>query len=247
MNSKRAWSLVRQVMSTLLLILSAKASAITSPYAYDVNRAVLNASRLLAPQSQVLIQNGGFLGKSNEFFYVPDVGERWMTFAAKGNNQRSELRQVKEWLTSDNKTLNKMIGELIVLEPMKSGLNNITFMQVYSDELQRALIRLEWARNINGHENAYWAIVKTDACEKCQNYQRILLTPYSSKPIKFEIRITNNKMTVKVNSLANASLKNYNISYWGELDSHFRAGAVNQGDGNSQVQFKKVKYYSQSY
>ncbi len=222
------------------------AHADSAPYSIAAYQPVLNDSKLQAPGSQTLIRNGEFANQFNQYFYIPGNGDKWMMFAVVGDQARSELRQIesKEWFTSDSQT-NKMIGELRVVNPMAGNVDELTFMQVHDSTatLNKPLVRLVWLRLRNGIENHYWAVIKNDATPSGNSYTKIDLGPYNSVSTKFEIRIANNLLTIKVNNVNKVT--NFNVAYWAAYPSYFKAGVYNQDDGFGEVMFKSLKYYYQ--
>jgi len=213
---------------------------------------VLDDSYLQAPTSTKLIAQGDFSGEYNQYFYIPGSGNKWMTFEVTGDHKRSELRQVSEWYGDDQSYLYKMIGEVLVEDPQDGDVDEITFMQVHdvtnnSNAINLPLVRLVWLRERDGISNHYWAVIKEDACKTCSNYEKIDLGAHSTSATKFEIRIKDSKLTIKVNGSANSDINSYDIGYWDHLENYFKAGVYNQDSGTGVVQFKTLKYYKQSY
>ena len=100
-----------------LFLLSGAAFAESAPYDQTKYQPVLNDSKLQAPDSSTLINQGEFEGQYNQYFYVPDSGNLWMTFEVTGDHARSELRQITTWYTSEPTTINKMIGNTLIVDP----------------------------------------------------------------------------------------------------------------------------------
>ncbi|GAL25231.1 alginate lyase precursor [Vibrio variabilis] len=237
-------------LGSAALVVSFVSFADTAPYSYTQYQSVLDDSYLQAPTSTKLIKQGDFAGQYNQYFHVPDFGNQWMTFSVTGDHKRSELRQVYEWY-SDDGDLNKMIGEVFIDSPLSGSVDEITFMQVHDvtnngNAINKPLLRLVWLRERNNIENGIWAVIKKDADVSSRSYDKIYITQHlESQPIKFEVRIQNNEMTIKKDGAAINGLSKYDISYWSNLESYFKAGVYNQDDGTGTVQFKSLKYYTQ--
>ncbi len=236
--------------ATLLGLSSLYTFADTAPYDLSKYQPVLDDSKLQAPTSSTLLPRGSFKSQYNQYFYIPDSGNQWMTFEVTGDHARSELRQITEWYTSDTSTLYKMIGNVLVVDPMEGEVDEITFMQVHdvtnnNNAINKPLVRLVWMRDYRGLSNHYWAVIKADACESCSNYDKIDLGEYRDSAVKFEVRIENNTLTIKRDSIAHPELNKYDISYWGDLESYFKAGVYNQDSGTGIVQFESLRYYAE--
>ncbi len=236
--------------ATLLGLSSLYTYADTAPYSLSKYQSVLDDSKLQAPSSSTLIPRGSFNSQYNQYFYLPDSGNQWMTFEVTGDHARSELRQTTEWYTSDSSTLYKMIGNVLVVDPMEGEVDEITFMQVHdvtdnSNAINKPLVRLVWMRDYRDLSNHYWAIIKSDACESCKNYDKIDMGEYRDSAVKFEVRIENNKLTIKRDGITHPELNKYDVSYWGDLESYFKAGVYNQDSGTGIVQFESLRYYAE--
>ncbi|MFV8458354.1 polysaccharide lyase family 7 protein [Vibrio owensii] len=234
-----------------LFLLSGAAFAESAPYDQTKYHPVLNDSKLQAPDSSTLINQGEFEGQYNQYFYVPDSGNLWMTFEVTGDHARSELRQIKTWYTSEPTTINKMIGNTLIVDPQLGSVDEITFMQVHDvtdngNAINKPLVRLVWMREYQGVEDHYWAVIKADACESCDNYDKIDLGEYRDSAVKFEIRLGNNELSIKRDDVTHSEINGYDVSYWGELESYFKAGVYNQTSGTGVVQFESLNYYTES-
>ncbi len=234
-----------------LFLLSGAAFAESAPYDQTKYQPVLNDSKLQAPDSSTLINQGEFEGQYNQYFYVPDSGNLWMTFEVTGDHARSELRQITTWYTSEPTTINKMIGNTLIVDPQLGSVDEITFMQVHDvtdngNAINKPLVRLVWMREYQGVEDHYWAVIKADACESCDNYDKIDLGEYRDSAVKFEIRLGNNELSIKRDDVTHSEINGYDVSYWGELESYFKAGVYNQTSGTGVVQFESLNYYTES-
>ena len=234
-----------------LFLLSGAAFAESAPYDQTKYHPVLNDSKLQAPDSSTLINQGEFEGQYNQYFYVPDSGNLWMTFEVTGDHARSELRQITTWYTSEPTTINKMIGNTLIVDPQLGSVDEITFMQVHDvtdngNAINKPLVRLVWMREYQGVEDHYWAVIKADACESCDNYDKIDLGEYRDSAVKFEIRLGNNELSIKRDDVTHSEINGYDVSYWGELESYFKAGVYNQTSGTGVVQFESLNYYTES-
>ncbi|MEL0638287.1 polysaccharide lyase family 7 protein [Marinomonas sp. TI.3.20] len=238
------------LISSILLtafIFCSQVHAESSPYAISQYKPVLNQVKLQAPTSVDLINQGDFLGKYNKYFYI-DKATGWMSFTVTGDHHRSELRQISDWKTSDLDYSHQMIGQAVVYKPKEGKVNEITFMQIHDvtdnkNSINKPLLRLVWLRSRHGIKNHYWAVVKEDACRTCKNYMKVDLGGHSISPIKFDVNVVNNLLTLTVNGKIVPSLNKYNISYWAGLRSYFKSGVYNQSPGTATVKFKSLDFY----
>lgn len=232
----------------------------SAPYDYSEYQTVLDDSKLQAPDSTTIsIAQGDFKDNYNDYFYIPDSGNAWMTFAiGPDEKMRSELRQMDNWYTSDT-TVNKMIGEVLISD--KGTSDEITVMQVHDDAdeadtyVNKPLVRIVWLEEQKETDasdytyDSYFAIVKTGTCSSdCTDYVKYALADYSStESVKFEIRIENNELTIKVDGVAHEKFDRFDVSYWEDLPSYFKAGAYIQSDTSPdvEVQFESLKYYDE--
>lgn len=146
--------------------------------------------------------------------------------------------------------------EITLLQVHNKGTSGETDSSVLSHPLLRIIWDGESRTDDNSgdsYSNAYWAIIKTNAYE-CSNedgdnynancpdsYDFYYLSTYdSSEPTEFNIEVGNSTLTINVDGQEQVD---FNIDYWSELYSYFKAGVYNQyTDGNSVVQFKTVTY-----
>lgn len=224
----------------LLSFFGASALACTAPYSTSKFQDVLDDSKLQAPDSSTKIDYGDFSKACNSYFYVKDGR---MTFKVTGDAKRSELRQKKEWKTSDS-TANKMIGYVEVEDPESTDLDETTFMQIHdnNDGINAPLLRLSWIRSRDSYESYYWATIKTDTCKKCKNYEKFPIGPWKNSPVKFEVRVQSNNLTIK--RFDKTVVSNFNVSYWKNLSNYFKAGIYNQDSGTGTSTWTSLKYYS---
>ncbi|MGI9949124.1 polysaccharide lyase family 7 protein [Vibrio hyugaensis] len=250
-NLHHRFSCIHTVVASLFFLFTSSTLAASAPYDQGKYQPVLDDSKLQAPDSSTLINQGEFEGQHNKYFYVPDSGHSWMTFEVTGDHARSELRQITTWYTSEPSKVNKMIGNTLIMEPQSGSVDEITFMQVHDvkdngNAINKPLVRLVWLREYQGVENHYWAVIKADACESCNNYDKIDLGEYRDSAVKFEIRLGNNELSIKRDGVTHSDINGYDVTYWGELESHFKAGVYNQTSGTGVVQFESLNYYSES-
>ncbi|TQV67280.1 polysaccharide lyase family 7 protein [Exilibacterium tricleocarpae] len=238
-------SLSACVFTALLAITSTVGFADSAPYLYGTKyRAVLDDSKLQAPTSATLIRRGDFNDPDahNSYFYIPDSGNRYMTFTVSGASKRSELRQMEEWYTSDP-SWNKLIGTLLAVDPLSSQVDQLTFMQIHdSESLNKPLVRLTWRRSRSGKNDHNWAVIR-DSAGSSSDYTYVDMGPRSDAPTKFEIKVRNNLLTIKVDGITFVDKRD--VSYWQHLSSYFKAGVYLQDSGTGTVQFKSLKYYYQ--
>lgn len=256
-------SLSVAAVATSVFLLPIQAIADSAPYDYGTKyQSVLNGSKLQAPDSStVAIAQGDFEGTYNEYFYIPSSGNKWLTFQiGPDEKMRSELRQMENWYTSDT-SYNKMIGEVLLLE--KGTADEVTLMQIHDDanaavdegedKINKPLVRIAWLEEqketgaSSKTYDSYFAIVKTGTCaSSCSDYVKYKLADYSAtEAVKFEIKVANNQLTIKVNGVAHEEFNNFDVSYWDGLPSYFKAGAYIQSDTSPdvEVQFSSLKYY----
>jgi len=224
----------------LACVAAPTSSAGSAPYDLTKFRSVLDDSKLQGPTSATLISQGNFAGQ----YFDPEfvlVSNQYMKFSRTDWNtsgRRTELRQMNEWRTSDS-SANKMIGEVKIFKP--SGMNECTFMQIHDSGSapNKPLIRLVWHGERSGISDGIWAVVRNGAGSSA-SYTKTHIAPRSSTFEKYEIRVQNNTLKVKLNGVTKIST---DVSYWEDLDSYFKAGVYNQGPGSSKVQFRKLRYY----
>lgn len=234
-----------------------QALADSAPYNYSKYQPVLDDSKLQAPDSSTYISQGDFEGEYNEYFYIPSSGNKWMTFQiGPDEKMRSELRQMENWYTDDS-SWNKMIGEVLITE--KGSADEITVMQIHDDPnatsngINKPLVRIVWLEKqketgaSSYTYDSFFAIVKTGTCSSdCTDYVKYKLADYSSSTeTKFEIKVKDNKLTIKTNGVTHDEFNSFDVSYWEDLPSYFKAGAYIQSDTSPdvEVQFDTLKYY----
>lgn len=242
-------------------IFSANAASDSAPYDYDKYQNVLDDSKLQAPYSTTLIDQGDFEDEYNDYFYVPSSGNKWMTFEiGPYEKMRSELRQMDEWYVDDDYHL--MSGKVYISE--KGSADEITVMQIHDvtdndDAINKPLVRIAWMEkqketgSSDYTEDAYFAILYT--CDRdCTDddaevtYYKYALADFSDDDaIEFEIEVEDNKLTILVDGVAHDFFDEYDVSYWEELESYFKAGAYIQSDTdeNVEVQFESLEYFDE--
>lgn len=258
MTTLKPISALATITFALASLAAPQALADSAPYNYTKYQSVLDDSKLQAPDSStVAIAQGDFEGEYNDYFYIPSSGNKWMTFQiGPDEKMRSELRQMDNWYTSDA-TANKMIGEILISE--KGSADEITVMQVHDDPndtsngINKPLVRIAWLEKqketgaSSYTYDSYFAIVKTGTCSSdCTDYVKYALADYSSsESTKFEIRVEDNELTIKVDGVAHDEFNGFDVSYWEDLPSYFKAGAYIQSDTSPdvEVQFETLKYY----
>ncbi len=223
---------------------------------------------------------GGYDNYESEYFYI-DSDSGWLTFAMSGDSNRTELRFIENFKTNSDNTQYTLSAEVLPINPTNSVANSVageamTLLQVHnkgtsgeSDEtvLSHPLLRIIWdgesrTEKIDGveasssYENAYWAIIKTNAlecdegsssydeaaCDSTDSYDFHYLGDYdANNATKFEIIVGNEQLTINVDDDDEQQV-DVNIAYWADLYSYFKAGVYNQySNGNSVVQFKTLK------
>ena len=126
--------------------------------------------------------------------------------------------------------------------------------------LSHPLLRIVWdgesrtdEATDTSYSNAYWAIIKTNAYEcsdsskdaynaSCpDSYDYHYLGDYdANNTTKFEVKVGNEQLTINVDDI---NVVDYDIDYWADLYSYFKAGVYNQyNNGNSVVRFKTLTY-----
>eukprot|EP01059_Diplonema_ambulator_P005866 TRINITY_DN1564_c2_g1_i1.p1 TRINITY_DN1564_c2_g1~~TRINITY_DN1564_c2_g1_i1.p1 ORF type:complete len:277 (+),score=41.34 TRINITY_DN1564_c2_g1_i1:60-890(+) len=217
----------------------------TAPYDQIKYRSVIDQSYLQAPTSgDRLVEQGEFAGVYNQYFYVPDEGDRWMTFEVSGKDGRSELRQVDIWSTNDTAYAHGMRGHLVVEQ---TEVDQITFMQIHDRvvTINRPLLRMVWMASFQGVEDAYWAFIKSDACPECRNYDKYMLAPRTAMKVEFEVLVKQSKLTITVNGAVAPQINNYDVNYWNHLKSYWKAGVYNNwNNGTGKVKFWTLDFYT---
>lgn len=225
-----------------------------------------------------VVDAGDYADYDSDYFYI-DKDSGWLTFEMEGDSNRTELRFTENFLTNLTDTKYTLTADILPISPAESVTNSsdgeeITLLQVHNkgengeaDDtvLSHPLLRIVWdgenrTDDITGdaYNNAYWAIVKTNAYEckdesnpnynaSCpDSYDFYYLADYdASAPTNFEVIVGNETLLINVDDENKA---NINISYWSNLYSYFKAGVYNQyTDGNSTVQFKTLTYNESEY
>ncbi len=222
------------------------------PYDQARYQPLLNESKLQAPDSSKVKEGTDFANYSSDFFYLDNTD--LMTFKMSGDGKRSELRQLKEWKTSDI-IGNTLYGRVNIDLPTASQPDEFTWMQVHDKPYDegsekfvegspnKPLVRLFWqkVRTVEGEdiEDHLWAAV-----------YRSVPTDDTIKPEKIDlgkrpdglfdslITIKNNILTIEVNN----TKKVLDVSFWQNFHTYFKAGVYLQGDGEATVQFNQLKY-----
>lgn len=150
----------------------------------------------------------------------------------------------------------------------------ITLLQVHNkgttgetddSVLSHPLVRVVWdgeSRSDDAtdasYSNAYWAIVKTNAFE-CSNdegdnynddcpdsYSNFYLGDFTEGEFtKFDLIVRDSHLIINVDDQQQLD---YNIDYWSELYSYFKAGVYNQfSNGTSTAEFKSITYSESDY
>jgi len=146
--------------------------------------------------------------------------------------------------------------EITLLQVHNKGTAGETDNSVLSHPLLRVVWDGESRKDDNtktSYSGAYWAIIKTNAFE-CSNedgenyrpdcpdsYDNYYLGEFNEGDFtKFDIIVREGQLIINVDGEEKVD---YNIDYWSELYSYFKAGVYNQyEDGNSVVEFKSITY-----
>ncbi len=243
--------------------------------------ALINANLQQGLETDV-VDAGEYESFENDYFYIDETSGN-LTFEMYGKDNRSELRFEENFKTDSSDTQYTLSAEVLPINPADSVANSdngeeMTLLQVHnkgingeSDDtvLSHPLLRIIWdgesrTEKIDGveasssYENAYWAIIKTNALEcdeesssydeacDTDSYDFRYLGDYdANNATKFEIIVGGEYLNIKVDG----SQKVYAyIGYWSDLYSYFKAGVYNQyTKGNSVVQFKTLTYSESPY
>lgn len=248
------------------------------PYDYSryqdaLDNANLQQNNPPGTTKQEVVSAGDYENFENEYFYI-DENSGWLTFAMSGDGNRSELRFVENFHSNLTDTQYSLKANVLPINPATSVENSgdgqeITLLQVHnkgengiSDDtvLSHPLLRIVWDgenrtddTTNETHDNAYWAIIKTNALE-CKNednpaysancgdsYDFYYLGDFDdNNATEFEISLYDQQLIINIDNHQKA---NIDISYWSHLYSYFKAGVYNQYEnGNSIIQFETLTY-----
>jgi len=211
-----------------------------APYSLDKFKDVLNKCKLQAPTShfsKYSIKAGDFEGKYNKYFYLT---KNYMTFKMCGVKNRSELREVKDWKVDTKKA--KTLQARLKLSPDTQE-KEFTFIQIHSDAhrnknpINKPLLRIAWYKNFHGKQNHLWAFVKVIDDDGIMWTKKVDLGKAPKGFFDLKVKVKNNKMNITLN---NKTYK-FDVSYWRDYWSYFKAGTYLQGDGCSRVFFDKLR------
>ncbi|MGJ8654623.1 MAG: polysaccharide lyase family 7 protein [Opitutaceae bacterium] len=208
-----------------------------APYDLPVFQAVLDDSKLQAPESGTLAKQGKLPGFSHDCFYLNDAGQ--MVFVTDHSSIRSELRQMEEWVTGSS-TPKEMEGRVQLDAPTANMSDNYTFMQIH-DSLKvpnAPLIRLEWRRDYRGEYDHIWATIRTEITPK--KYLKVDLGPRPDRAFNAKISVVNNQLSVSIDN--QTPIKAHDVSHWDGLSSYFKAGAYSRDSGTVRVAFEALTY-----
>ncbi|MEJ6122404.1 polysaccharide lyase family 7 protein [Vibrio sp. 2-Bac 85] len=219
-----------------------------------------------------VVKAGQYQYYDNDYFYI-DKKSGWLTFEMNGESNRSELRFIDNFKSDNSETYTLSAEILPINPTQSVIESNdgqeITLLQVHNkgkngdtDDtvLSHPLLRIIWDGENrsddstgDSYKNAYWAIIKTNALE-CKNqdnpnynancpdsYNYYYLADYNANsPTKFGIEVGDSKLIINVDDYQKVD---FDISYWSDFYSYFKAGVYNQyQNGNSIVQFKSLIY-----
>jgi len=220
----------------------------------------------------------GYEGYDSEYFYIDETsgnltfemeGDSNRTELRFIENFLTDLTDTQYTLTAEllpispeTSVANSTDGEEItLLQVHNKGTSGVTDSSVLSHPLLRVIwdgeSRRDDATNTT-YSNAYWAIIKTNDLE-CSNedgdnysadcgdsYDYYYLGDFVEDEFtKFEITLRNSHLIIDVDDTEQLD---YNIDYWSELYSFFKAGVYNQyTSGNSVVEFKTITYSESDY
>jgi len=220
-----------------------------------------------------VVDAGEYDGYESEQFYIDTISGN-LTFEMSNDKNRAELRFEENFLTDLPDTQYTLSAEVMPINPTGSVANSndgqeMTLLQIHNkgtsaktddSVLSHPLLRVVWdgeqrtddATGID-YENAYWAIIKTNAYE-CSNedgdnyvsncpdsYDYRYLGEFNEGEFsQFDIIVRESQLIINVDGEEKVD---HNIDYWSALYSYFKAGVYNQyEDGNSVVEFKSITY-----
>ncbi|MGJ8639740.1 MAG: polysaccharide lyase family 7 protein [Opitutaceae bacterium] len=216
---------------------SAKPAEKRAPYDLDVFRSALKDSKLQAPDSSALVKRGRMPGFSHDCFYLNENNQ--LIFAIKGNETRSELRQMKEWVTES--TQPKEMEGLIKLDaPTTSTAEEYTFMVIQdSGKMPNApLIRLEWRLNYRGQSDHIWATIRTQI--EPRQYQKVDLGPRPDHVFPAKLSVSNNQLSVWIDG--KKAIDSQDVSHWEGFSSYFKAGISSKKSKKGKVAFEALSF-----
>ena len=229
----------------LFLLINIQILADNSPYSLNKFQNILNNSKLQAPTSKYdqkwCAKYGEFEQFENKYFYLLD--NRYMTFKMCGSKNRSELREKDDWFVSTKKarTLSAKV-KLFVLDSKRE----FTFLQIHSDSnregidkalINKPLLRIVWKKKYHKKSNHIWAIIRTSADPKEQNYTKIDLGEYLNNFFEVKITIQNSNLRLHVENKLKLDMS---VSYWNNFWNYYKAGVYLQDEGCAKVLFEEL-------
>jgi len=222
------------------------------PYSYDKFKALLDSSNLQYPDNKAVIKAGEFNGYKSQIFYSDE--DSYLHFTIDKDISlpkiRSELRQIKEWKTSDI-VGNHWYARLKTPKPIK-GVDSYTWMQIHgtNDTYDFPILRLAWVRNYQGEYDHLWAIIITNGPRNpnrggdtgiVNDYNWVDLGARTSEFFNVDVDVRDNIMLISIN---NRVLISKDITYWSSVVNYFKSGVyINRQDdiGKATVIFDQIK------
>lgn len=224
-----------------------------APYDYDKFKELLDNSKLQYPDNKPVVEAGEFDGYKSNIFYSDENSSLHFTIDKSIDlpKMRSELRQIREWKTSDTKS-NHWYAKIKTPKP-KKGVDSYTWMQIHgtNDTYDFPILRLAWVRNYRGEYDHLWAIIITNGPRepsRTRGGDTGIVNDYNwvdlgERPTDFydvDVDIQNNIMIVSINDRV---LVYKDITYWGSVLNYFKGGVyINRHDdvGSATVLFDQM-------
>ncbi len=204
-------------------------------------------------------------GYYDNYFYA-DSESQQLVFRMSGYKNRSELRVNENFIITEQgiaRTLSasfQPIGIKQALQHASSG-DEVTFLQVHNKGttatgdgvIPHPLVRITYELERNGQYGHYWAALKLNAFDcssgseyygsaDCDNpYLHLDLGEADlSSMTDMQITIAESRLIITVNGEQKVD---YDISYWDQMYSYFKAGVYNQYDDGSGIkQWSEVRF-----
>jgi len=223
------------------------------PYNYEKFKALLDGSKLQYPDGETVVAAGEFDGYKSQIFYSDEGSYLHFTINKDISlpKTRSELREMREWRTSDVKS-HRWYARLKTPKP-KKGVDSYTWMQIHgtNDSYNFPILRLVWVRNYHGEYDHLWAIIITNAPREptsrggdtgiVNDYSWVDLGERPSEFFVTDVVVRDNTMIISLNDQV---LIYKDITYWGSVDNYFKGGVyINRQDdaGEATVIFDQMR------
>ncbi|CAH0528731.1 polysaccharide lyase family 7 protein [Vibrio hippocampi] len=242
---------------------------VVAPYSLSAFSSVIDQSKLqrwdptLSDGDKLEVKNSTIADDEyyDDYFYAYDGSEE-MVFTMRGDSNRSELRVENNFDVTDvGYTMSASFQPIDIDEAIAVSVDGdeVTFLQVHNnsgdDYIPHPLLRVTYEETRDDLDGHYWAVIKTNALDcssdsddygsaDCNDsYERISLGEANLDAMTdIDISVGNSRLVITVEGEEKVD---YDISYWGDLLSYFKAGVYNQYDVNgadywSEARFSKL-------